>query len=128
MPQYIIAIVLTVFLAAGCSSAQRKSKPLPDQKIPDAAYSSPYRAQNYFYEHDRASDESNDRAGAPAPDKLTIRQIQKALKNAGYYKGAADGKMGPQTKEAVKKFQKANGLRVDGIVGKQTTRKLKGYL
>jgi len=32
----------------------------------------------------------------------------------------ADGKFGPQTKEAVKKFQQENGLKVDGIVGKNT--------
>jgi predicted RNase H-like nuclease (RuvC/YqgF family) len=58
----------------------------------------------------------------------TTRQIQTALKNAGYYSGAIDGKMGKQTREAVKAFQKANNLKVNGKVGKQTWSLLKEYL
>ncbi len=58
----------------------------------------------------------------------TTRNIQIALKNAGFYKGSIDGEFGPQTKEAIKVFQKANGLKVDGVVGKVTWAKLKKYL
>jgi len=50
----------------------------------------------------------------------TVRQIQQKLKNWGYYKGKVDGIFGAQTKEAVKYFQRKNGLKVDGVVGKQT--------
>ena len=32
----------------------------------------------------------------------------------------ADGVMGPQTKAAIKRFQRRNGLTVDGVVGPQT--------
>ncbi|MBU2102783.1 MAG: peptidoglycan-binding protein [Candidatus Omnitrophica bacterium] len=58
---------------------------------------------------------------------LSISQIQGALKKAGFYKGIVDGKMGPQTKEAVKSFQRANNLKVDGVVGKQTASEIKRY-
>ncbi len=50
----------------------------------------------------------------------TVKTIQRKLKNWGYYKGAVDGIFGPQTKEAVKYFQRKNGLKVDGIVGNKT--------
>lgn len=50
----------------------------------------------------------------------TVRTIQRKLKNWGYYKGTIDGIFGPQTKEAVKYFQRKNGLKVDGIVGDKT--------
>ncbi len=58
----------------------------------------------------------------------SVKQIQTALKNAGYYSGAIDGKMGKQTRDAVKAFQKANNLRANGKVGKQTWELLKEYL
>ena len=50
----------------------------------------------------------------------TIIQIQTRLKNWGYYDGAADGIYGSLTEEAVRWFQRKNGLSVDGQVGDQT--------
>ena len=49
-----------------------------------------------------------------------VKEIQKKLKNWGYYKGNVDGIYGFKTFEAVKSFQRKNGLTVDGIVGKKT--------
>ena len=50
----------------------------------------------------------------------TVKTIQQKLKNWGYYKGSVDGIFGKQTLEAVKYFQRKNGLVVDGIVGPKT--------
>lgn len=58
----------------------------------------------------------------------SVRQIQKALANAGYNPGAIDGRMGAKTREAIRAFQSANGLTVDGKVGKNTWRLLSRYL
>ena len=55
-------------------------------------------------------------------------QVQLALKNAGFYKGKLDGKIGPNTKKAIKAFQQNNDLKVDGIVGRGTWSKLKKSL
>lgn len=55
------------------------------------------------------------------------RTVQRALKKAGYYKGKVDGLMGPATSKAIKRFQKANGLTSDGIVGRNTLAKLRPY-
>lgn len=57
-----------------------------------------------------------------------VKEIQLALANAGYNPGPIDGKMGRQTREAIKAFQKANGLGVDGRVGKKTWELLRKYL
>jgi len=54
------------------------------------------------------------------PYKPTGTEIQTALKNAGFYTGSVDGKIGPKTKKAVEEFQKANGLKADGKVGPKT--------
>ena len=63
------------------------------------------------------------------PFKLpTGKDIQTALKNAGFYKGDIDGQIGSKTKQAIKKFQGANGLNPDGAVGSRTWEKLEKYL
>ncbi len=58
----------------------------------------------------------------------TPKQVQTALKNAGYYKGEIDGKIGPKSKQAILDFQKDNDLMVDGKVGPKTWTKLKTHL
>lgn len=49
-----------------------------------------------------------------------VRQIQTALKRQGYYTGSVDGIYGSATQSAVRKFQAAKGLTVDGICGSST--------
>lgn len=49
-----------------------------------------------------------------------VSKIQSRLKEWGYYNGAVDGIFGTATRDAVIKFQKANGLTPDGIVGNKT--------
>lgn len=56
------------------------------------------------------------------------RQVQIALKNAGFDPGPLDGQMGPRTQSAVRNFQRANGLEDDGKVGSRTWAKLSGFL
>ncbi len=50
----------------------------------------------------------------------TVSEIQRRLKNWGYYSGSVDGIYGSQTEKAVRYFQQKNGLSVDGQVGNQT--------
>ncbi|MBR7177407.1 MAG: spore cortex-lytic enzyme [Clostridia bacterium] len=52
----------------------------------------------------------------------TVKTIQTKLKRWGYYKGGIDGIFGNQTRDAVKYFQRRNGLTADGIVGSATAR------
>jgi len=50
-----------------------------------------------------------------------VLAVQTKLKELGYFKGSLRGNYGPITTAAVKKFQKAKKLTVDGKVGKYTT-------
>ncbi len=89
-------------------------------------------------EHDRYDSNRNDRLEKSDADatskkvtnvsKATKKQIQAALKNAGFYNGPVDGKFGQLTTTAVKEFQKANNLKDDGKVGQQTWAKLSEHL
>lgn len=49
-----------------------------------------------------------------------VREMQRRLKEWGYYDGAVDGVFGGETEEAVEEFQRVNGLEVDGRVGPAT--------
>lgn len=53
-----------------------------------------------------------------------VRTIQQKLKRWGYYEGTVDGIYGSETAEAVKAFQKKNGLTADGVCGKATQKAL----
>ncbi|OGX40665.1 MAG: hypothetical protein A3C53_00115 [Omnitrophica WOR_2 bacterium RIFCSPHIGHO2_02_FULL_68_15] len=64
----------------------------------------------------------------PAEGAVRIRAIQQALQGAGYAPGAIDGKMGQRTQKAIREFQEAHGLSVDGKVGPKTWAKLESYL
>jgi len=43
-------------------------------------------------------------------DPATVREVQQALNDKGYHAGQVDGQWGPNTEDAVRKFQQASGL------------------
>ena len=55
-----------------------------------------------------------------------VKHVQTLLIEQGYLSGEADGVCGPQTVAAIKKFQEAKGLEVDGICGEGTYHVLSG--
>lgn len=55
----------------------------------------------------------------------SVRRLQQQLQARGFSPGIADGKFGQNTESAVRRFQEANGLKVDGRVGSETRRALR---
>ena len=53
-----------------------------------------------------------------------VKVLQWLLNQSGYNAGTVDGVFGKNTRAAVKAYQQAKGLTVDGIVGKKTWSKL----
>ena len=53
-----------------------------------------------------------------------VKELQRRLKEWGYYNGAVDGIYGKGTVAAVKAFQKKNGLTADGVAGIETYKAL----
>ncbi|MCG2704987.1 MAG: peptidoglycan-binding protein [Candidatus Omnitrophica bacterium] len=77
------------------------------------------KAQSYSTKKSKPTESSS---------KPSIKDIQIALKNAGYYAGPVDGKAGEKTKKAIESFQKTSDLTPDGVAGQKTWAKLKKYL
>jgi len=129
----ILVLVLSIPLVlslSGCATG-RKQKDLEIQRL---------RGQVSVLEvQDRTKDEeisrlrnelelSRERAIGEIKSRPNAKQIQIALTNAGNYNGAIDGKIGSQTRQAIKDFQKANNITEDGKVGKETWDLLRKYL
>jgi peptidoglycan hydrolase-like protein with peptidoglycan-binding domain len=62
--------------------------------------------------------------GTSFADEQTL-QIQSALAKAGFYYGNADGKMGEETRAALRRYQIRNGLDVSGEPSPETMASLK---
>lgn len=141
----LVGCIATVFLAGGCAG-QRQAQELNqlksdigmlDQRVSQlertglrsstSSWSSDPSVQSAAVQPAPAAPAKAAPAPAPA-GRPSKRDIQQALKNAGVYQGSIDGKLGPMTREAVRQFQQVNGLKVDGIVGRQTWEKLSAYL
>jgi hypothetical protein len=56
----------------------------------------------------------------PTASEFDVKWLQTSLNTLGFGPIAVDGDMGPQTHEAIKKFQAAHGLTVDGWAGMDT--------
>ncbi len=65
---------------------------------PPSAQNSPYQVPAY-----------------PLTKKDEIVLMQQRLKNQGFNPGSIDGKLGPNTEKAIRRFQQAHGYHVDGL-------------
>ena len=132
MKKFIALLLVFVLPLAGCASlASKKTVDHLDKRvdkvetrqdamegqIDDTSSKSVYKAS------DKAT-----QSGFAKTTTLSKENTQKALKNAGYYHGAIDGKLGPVSRKAIREFQADHDLKVDGIAGTQTQKALKTYL
>jgi Putative peptidoglycan binding domain len=55
----------------------------------------------------------------PAYGGSIVIQVQSRLARAGFYHGRIDGVMGPRTHYAIRAYERAHGLRMDGVISRQ---------
>ena len=94
----LTGLVVVAFLAAGCSSS-------PSTATTTTAA-------------------SNSSSTTPEMSAAAVRILQAGLAKVGCYSGKTDGVSGPLTTNAVRAFQSASGLPVDGVYGSVTRTKL----
>lgn len=142
MPIRILAVIVIALFLSGCATMTKKSNNIEIQQLKGRVSTLETDIQAKEQEILRLEDEldkarerrviyKEEKVKKEIPiesKKLSIKQTQTALKNAGFYRGSIDGTIGPSTTEAIKSFQRANGLKSDGIVGRKTRGNLMKYL
>lgn len=140
---YVLTVVLlgSLALTTGCASKKRHQRDVThlqtqigtlqseiarlDQAVKDAQISS--GAQTGSGASTLGQFTEGNIYRTPAGFELPAASVQRALKNAGFYQGEIDGKIGSGTKQAIRDFQRDQGLKADGVCGKQTWSKLKSF-
>jgi hypothetical protein len=92
-----------------------------DYGYPYYAYDYPdyyYPDNGYYYPDNGYYSDQNGSANVPA-------LVQQSLARRGYYAGGVDGVIGPETRSAIREFQRDNGLPVTGRIDSQLMQALK---
>lgn len=140
----VLLLAACVFYFSGCGKKQETvEQTMPEPLSMDALSSIPMEQTAKSIVSSEAKVQQTDTVAAAVdtafepkleqlppsgPYKPSVKEIQTALKNAGYYNSDIDGALGPMTKKGIEEFQKANGLAADGKVGLKTWGELSKYL
>jgi hypothetical protein len=88
-----------------------------------AISTSVHQQVDHFIEAYQASNPRASPEGGP-PASAHLRQVQARLQAVGFAPGAADGRLGPQTRAALRQYQQRNGLPITGVPDRQTLQAL----
>jgi len=129
MKIFYLLSFLFVFFIFGCSSIQIKNK---ESNLNDSLLKTTVLNENNTSE---VLEEENEEGVSSVEEEenkeylnMSGKDVQIALKNAGYYKGKVDSIIGNKTRDAIRRFQIDNDLMADSIAGKRTKKKLFSYL
>jgi len=101
----IRAAIAVLFLFAGLARLEAQSySPRYQHKTAPYSYEAPARTEPYRYSQRQTT------------DRNTAILVQKNLAKKGFYYGAADGVLGTQSRDAIKRYQVSAGLRQTGLV------------
>lgn len=95
-------------------------------ELTDAQKEIPISANSYAVVKTSSGGETETKPRGPVfrASKDQIMIVQKMLKDSGMYAGEQTGKLDDATREGLKKYQEANGLKVTGTLNKVTLEKM----
>ena len=91
-------------------------------------YGSYYYNDPYYYDDSYTTDSYAQEPEADQPQYQVdsqVSSIQSALAREGYYDGAIDGRLGPATQRALRKYQRDHGLEVTGGINRSVIEALR---
>ncbi|MBU1125792.1 MAG: peptidoglycan-binding protein [Candidatus Omnitrophica bacterium] len=110
--------------------ALQEEKKVRRETIPEAAVQQEYRDTKSPAIEKEGKEKNLVISGATQDSvrvPVKIMEIQRALKESGFYRGKIDGKVGQQTTHAIVAFQESKGLKADGIIGNKTWDRLREF-
>jgi peptidoglycan hydrolase-like protein with peptidoglycan-binding domain len=113
-----MALALLLLAAPPLSAADMSTV---GEKVKEGAEKAKEKMTDAF---DKAKDKVTTKDKSDSTDRDPVKAAQEALRDKGYDPGPADGKMGPKTREAVREFQRKEGLKPTGILDSTTTARL----
>ena len=78
----------------------------------------------YYGYHPQPRPQAQARVYTPRGGDSVVAQVQRELARNGYYRGVVDGVMGNGTRNAIRSYERANGLRVDGRIDGELLRSI----
>lgn len=112
----IAILLLALFAIAGTSAARTHRKPHRVTRPAKVPKGKRYRNKRPI----RPSSYQAAPRGQQAPTPERYREIQQSLAAKGYFSGEPNGKWGPESIDAIRRFQADQNLEVDGKVGSLT--------
>jgi lipid-binding SYLF domain-containing protein len=109
----LVALEIQSKPATGSTSSSQTSSNVGNSRLPQQGNQPPEALP-------RAEAPSDIGVGPTAFDREDVRQAQMALKNRGYDPGELNGMISSQTQDAIRQFQMANGLSVNGKLDQPT--------
>ena len=131
MKKYLAIIIVSMLILPGCSGYKTQRLQESIESL-SGRVDSLERRQGYVETKVEVQEVTYDTGNTTNTNEkisaMSCRDIQSALKEAGYYDGPIDGKLGPKSRKAIKAFQVDMGLKIDGIAGTKTKKALLQYL
>lgn len=84
----------------------------------------PAAQPNNGNQNNTASREDTSNGAMAQQPSSTVRTVQRDLQQQGFYSGAVNGILGPQTRDAIRKYQRTNNLNDTGRLDQQTLSRL----
>ena len=92
--------------------------------LTDKQKETPVSATSYAAVKTSASTEPKKCGPVFRANKEQVTEVQTKLKSGGMYAGDATGKLDDPTRESIKKWQTANGVKATGTLNKETLEKM----
>ena len=120
----VLAYVAAAMLVGGCQTSPSENTAAPAKPVAAPAGAAPENVRPTTAEPAAPAAATEAPAHAAPAASMSVEDMQKRLVELGYQPGTPDGKSGPRTVNALKKFQQDHHLPVTGRLDPETIARL----